>query len=337
MIVFGHLGGFWFWRPYSEVLNVFVPIFFFISGAVSYYSFKRSATSWQYIKKRIIQLLVPYYGICLCALLVFMITQRTFPALSVSKLSAWLFIIPYHAIMPFPLGQVWFLHTLSVITIISPLYFYVYERKPLALYALLGISLCMAGIQLRIDIAPFFVVGGHNLFKPLVHILFFCLGFLVFEIPSWSRLRVSWSIISLSFILSIFLWAGLKLNPDFAFHTYSPTLYYVAGSICSIWIFLLLRRPLLLLFRSVPLFSVIVKFLFTHTFAIYLIHSFSIYFVEEIFGLIHPQNHLIFYVISKVTLVMLITFVLAPPFTRITSLITGTFLGKRQLHRPVTA
>ena len=38
VIVFGHIGLFWVYKPYSEFLHVFIPIFFFISGADWKYS-----------------------------------------------------------------------------------------------------------------------------------------------------------------------------------------------------------------------------------------------------------------------------------------------------------
>lgn len=49
IIVFGHVGGFWVFKPYSEFLQVFVPMFFFISGAVSFYSFNRSSNLTDYL------------------------------------------------------------------------------------------------------------------------------------------------------------------------------------------------------------------------------------------------------------------------------------------------
>ncbi|MBU0701367.1 acyltransferase family protein [bacterium] len=79
VIVFGHVGGFWFYPPWTGFLHVFVPIFFFISGAVSYNGFLKSPSIVQYLSKRIIGLLIPYYFICIVALFVFVIQNDKFP------------------------------------------------------------------------------------------------------------------------------------------------------------------------------------------------------------------------------------------------------------------
>ena len=128
VIVFGHVGGFWFYRPYSEFLHVFVSIFFYISGAVSYYSFNRVKSVKTYYIKRFTGLLVPYYLMCILSLLVFFIVNQKLPAFSVDSVLKWIEIRPSNALMSFPLGQVWFLHTLFFIILASPLFFLLHAK-----------------------------------------------------------------------------------------------------------------------------------------------------------------------------------------------------------------
>jgi peptidoglycan/LPS O-acetylase OafA/YrhL len=68
VIVFGHCGGGWVFKPYSGFLNVFVPVFFSLSGAVCYHSYRRSHSVGDYITKRVVGLLTPYYLLCLLSL-----------------------------------------------------------------------------------------------------------------------------------------------------------------------------------------------------------------------------------------------------------------------------
>lgn len=318
IIVAGHLGAFWIWRPWSEFLHVFVPIFFFISGAVSYNAYLKSNSVVFYLKKRIIGILIPYYCICILALIVFVLIHGKLPSFSLDNLLRWLTITPSNALMPFPLGQVWFLHTLSIIIFASPGIFWLYRRSflfPVLLFCPIALSL----LQHKFNIGPCLIISGHNLYTPLVHSLFFCLGFLVFNI---SKLRSRYFLISAivaSALLSIIFVKGLRLNPDYAFHIYYPDFYYVAGSLCSIWIFILLQSQIVHIYAKFTFVQITIRFFFKYTFAIYLLHSFAIFFVEEVFGLVHPQQVTVTYAITKFSFVFAITLVLSPMFSKISS------------------
>jgi peptidoglycan/LPS O-acetylase OafA/YrhL len=326
IIVFGHTGGFWFFPPWSEFLHVFMPIFFFISGVVSYASFLRSRSIGDYLKKRIMGILVPYYCVCIFAMLVYLYNNESLPQFSAINLVRWLTITPNPSIMPFPLGQVWFLHTLLIICLMSPIFFYLYRRRSPFLLLFFFLSVVVSSIQTKYKIAPTFVIGDNNLFKPLVHSLFFCLGFVVIDTQ---KLRSQFfSILAIIFfgLLSYLLVILLALNPDYEFHTYAPDIYYVSGSLCAIWIGLLLQPLLVKIYRKYKLIQVQVRFLFRYTFAIYLLHSFAIYFVEKYFGLVNPQQKTITYGVTKLIIVLAITFAMSPPFTKLSQLISNKLL-----------
>ena len=332
VIVFGHVGGFWFYPPWTEFLHVFVPIFFSISGAVSYNVFLRKRSVPQYLSKRIIGLLAPYYCICIIALLVFVIQNSKLPEFNLPNLIKWVTITPTNSIMPFPLGQVWFLHTLLILNLVSPLIFWLYRRHPSFLIIFLSCSILASAAQIHFNIAPFLAIAGHNLFKPLVHILFFCFGFMVIDQPKLRSPYISFVIVTLCLFVSILLVALFNLNPNYAFHTYSPDLYYVTGSLGAVWLFLLLQPYILKIYELLPLMiHGVSDFIFRNTFAIYLLHSFSIYFVEKVFGLVNPPQKTISYGIIKLMLVLLITLILSPMFTKVSSL-----MGKRMLMLALT-
>ncbi len=278
IIVFGHVGGFWFYRPWTEFLHVFVPMFFFISGAVSYNGFLRKPSVTQYLSKRIIGLIAPYYCICTIALFVFLMQHANLPKFNLSNLIRWATITPNNSIMPFPLGQVWFLHTLLVISLVSPLIFWLYHRHLSFFIIFLCCSLLASALQINYNIGTFFHIAGHNLFKPLVHILFFCIGFIIIDFPKLRSLHVSSAIVILCLFMSIFFVKVLDLHPDYAFHIYSPDLYYVIGSIGVIWLFILLQTYIMKLYKLMPLIihSVSDFFLDIHLRFICFIHSLSL-------------------------------------------------------------
>lgn len=329
VIVFGHVGGFWFYPPWTEFLHVFVPVFFFLSGAVSYNAFLKSANSSEYLKKRTTGLLVPYYCICLFALAIFVLQKQAFPDFNLSNLVKWITMLPSRDISPFPLGQVWFLHTLFIISLVSPILFTLYEKNKYFLVFIIIFSVTMSTIQINHNIADHFIIYGHHLFKPIVHTIFYSLGFMVIDTPSLRSRNFSLSTSLLFLLASIFLVYILKLNPDYAEHTYSPDLYYVTGSLSAIWALLFLQPYILKFYRNSHLFiRKIIDFFFKHTFAIYLLHTFSIFFVEKIFGLTNPQQKTISYGVIKLTVVFLITLILSPMFTKITSKIGNQILLK---------
>jgi len=59
-VVLVHLGLSWFYPPYSQYVSIFLPVLFFVSGAVSYYSFLRSKAVVVYLIKRLSLILVPF-------------------------------------------------------------------------------------------------------------------------------------------------------------------------------------------------------------------------------------------------------------------------------------
>ena len=327
IIVFGHCGGFYFYRPWSEFLHVFVPVFFFISGAVSYNGFLRKTTVAQYLSKRIIGLLIPYYCFCMIALIVFVVQHAKFPEFDLGNFMKWATISPKDSIMPFPSGHVWFLHTLMIISLVSPLVFWLYQRHSFVFIVFLCCSVLASAVQIKYNIGPFFEIAGQNLFKPLVHIVFFCAGFIVIDHPKLRSPHVSFAIVILSLIASTVLVKTLNLNIDYAFHTYSPDLYYVAGSLGAIWLLLLLQPYILKLYEVSPsLVHAASNFFFRHTFSIYLLHTFSMFIVAAIYTPGNAQQKTFLYGILKLVSVLLITVILSPMFTKVTSLISNRIL-----------
>lgn len=114
-VVLVHLGLGWFWLPYSSYVGIFFPLLFFASGAVSYYSLSRSASTKQYAYKRIKGIMLPFY--------VFMIPAAALGGSTDWYLSqnflSWLFLSPSQEWFIFPIGHIWFIHCLLVMALLS--------------------------------------------------------------------------------------------------------------------------------------------------------------------------------------------------------------------------
>lgn len=92
-IIIGHLGG-WIFSPWSDSINLFVPIFFFISGIVSYNSYLSRKSIIEYLIKRCVKLLIPYYCVAIFSFFLFIFHNDKLPEFSLVHAYAWLFLIP---------------------------------------------------------------------------------------------------------------------------------------------------------------------------------------------------------------------------------------------------
>ena len=106
-----------------------------------------------------------------------------------------------------------------------------------------------------------------------------------------------------------------KVNVDFRQHNFPPDFYFVLGSIFFITIILMLQDSIII--NKIKLITRISSFFYKHTFSIYLLHPFSIFLSEKLFGLTNPESKDIYYGATKLSVVLLLTCILAIPFTKI--------------------
>ena len=320
IIVFGHVGGFWFYRPYSGFLHASVPFFFFLSGAVSFYSYGRTPSLSVYYIKRIVNLLIPYYILCLLSLAVYIANHNQLPAFDINKLLSWITIGAPNAIMPFPIGQVWFLKVFLIITIFSPIYFYMRKHN---IYMLVFISLAfilVTSTQVFSDTENLFKIYIVNFYKPLAFSSFYIFGILFF---TSDKLRSDYKYLGgmtlFLIIISVLMVKYFDLNIDFTLHNFPPDIYYITVSFCVLSVLLMLRSFLVSVINRFKLTETFVLFFNKHTFSIYIIHTFSIYVSENIFGLVDPQEKDITYGIVKIGSVLIITCILSPPYSKLSN------------------
>lgn len=228
--------------------------------------------------------------------------------------------------MPFPVGQVWFLHTLFIITLISPLYFIIQKKNEIMLFMIMATLIFLSGVQLFIDIDNLFYFKHNNLYKPLVHSSFYIFGIIAFSSNRMRSLKFTTIFFVSCIALSVILAQVLNLNIDYEFHTFAPDLYYVAGSFSAIFIALIFQKKFPLAIQSNFFIEYFFKFFHRHTFSIFLLHSFAIYLSETIGGLVNPQEKTITYGIVKLMVVLIITCLLVIPFSKLSAIITTLFL-----------
>ena len=114
-----HLGLSWFYPPWSYYIGIFLPILFFVSGAVSFQNYLNKPFG-VFLFKRIIGLWIPFFLLTIPVVLIF--SSRNLSVDTVS-LTRWLLLWPPQSLFPFPIGQIWFINVLLLMVVISALIF----------------------------------------------------------------------------------------------------------------------------------------------------------------------------------------------------------------------
>lgn len=318
VIVFGHTGGFWLFRPFTSYLHSAVPIFFFISGAVSYVSYVNNLSlrkgTHSYLIKRAISLLIPYYLLCLICLCVYLFQNVSVPNFDLIKLKQWLQITPQKADRPFPIGQVWFLNSLLFITLLSPLFFS-FLRKNKALFILSLITILMVSfMQMIRPINEVLSFSGNDLYRAIVYGYCFMLGAFAFQLSTAHATKFAVILLAASAI-SIFVTKQLLVESSALLpHIWPPNFYYMAIFTFLASTLLLNKAKLSELAYSFSIVRMSFSFLHKHTFSIFILHTFSIYLVE-VSSLLQFISEPLIYGICKFILVFSLTSFISIPFT----------------------
>lgn len=330
LVVLGHLGLYWFARPYSPAIVSFLPAFFFISGAVSIGSFCRSKTVVGYLEKRLTSLLAPVY---LLAIIAGVIAATFYDfGLSAHYFWMWLQMIPNSEVMPFPLGQVWFLHAMIVITLLGTLLFKVFGFNSRLYLIVIVACFTLSVSALFVDSPEYLRLGLHNLFKPIVHFGFFVFGcYWVMNRNFFSNTK--------SLLLGIFFTAiafmlvsSLNLSVNMEDHVYNPDGYYIALSYGCLFLLLSAGGFFEWILSRLKLLDRVVLFGGKYSYGIFIIHSFFIFFSEEVFGWVGVFSNPSVAVI-KIIFVFVCSYIFAVPFTFLSNLVVSSV---RQFARKVS-
>jgi len=327
IIVFGHVGGFWVFGPPSKFLLVFLSFFFFISGVVSFVSIERYRLVLKWMLRRFLSLYVPYLLFCLVPLGVYLFFYHAFPSFSLGASLDWLIMYPAASYKLYPLGHLWFLQTLMIITVFfAPLMFVSFKKSIIVPWIyFVGVSL-LAFFKLVGIITHDFSFCGISIYKPLVYSLFYVLAWFFVNGKS-ILLHVRFVLSMLCVFMFCLLFVLFKNNsPFFEGHVHPPDLYFVSASILCIIFLVRIQKSFNLLF-SVPILRAFSKFFFEHTYSIYLLHTFSIFLVETVFNFLLPNVKNFSYGLIKLSLVLLLTSMFALLFDLVVKRVTRQLLS----------
>jgi len=317
VVVFGHVGGFWAYPPYSSFLLAVVPILFFTSGATSYYSLIRSRSALDYFKKRFIGLLTPYYSFCLFVLLVYICIHKSFPNWNLSNLSLWLIMAPTESISPFPVGQVWFIHALVPMMLATPLVYKYGNISRMFRWIFLMLSLILSLLQVYINVLHFFdLVGMRIVYSSVVYFFFYLLGY--YYIVN-GRIRSKLNLLMLLFVAvsgSVYCVLELSMSINFSKNYSPPNIYLLLGSTSILACVLILKDYILSMVSKLSLLESVLRFASHNAFSMFLLHTSAIFFAEEMFGMTNPDVKNWQYGVTKFIVVLILTILLALPFSK---------------------
>lgn len=315
-VVLAHLGLSWFYPPYSHYVSIFLPILFFVSGAISLPIFLRAQSTFQYTVKRISSVLAPYYIIAVAIILLGFIFIPGNITFSIEEAWRWLFIMPKSTDAHFPIGQVWFLRSLAVIVLLSIPVYLMSLRRPDLLLIPVAVSILLSTCQLYQEIHQYFYLFGFNLYQPLANAGFFFFG-------SWYYWRggiPGWSLVTGALVLALTS-ALVLLTSEFTYHLkehlFSPTFYYVGLSFSAIFIVLALKKPIQLVLDKMAIIDRFVHVLSDNAYAVFILHSLMVALVERYLGLVDVARDWRLAAL-KIFIVIVSTIIIAIPVTILT-------------------
>jgi hypothetical protein len=117
---------------YSQYISIILPVFFFVSGAVSFNSVLNSKSKPYYFVNRYIALITPFLVFLFPFLLLLILNEDTFNGYEVIK---WLLAWPSRGSYLFDMRQLWFINALILMFFISYPIFKLYRKslKPLVI------------------------------------------------------------------------------------------------------------------------------------------------------------------------------------------------------------
>ena len=333
-IVFGHVGGYWFMEPYSSYLHFWGSGFlFFLSGVIVYNNYIKINNIKLFYIKRITSLLVPYYIICAISLLVFFIENKHLPEVNFLNTYLWLTIQPKNDIMPFPLGQVWFLKTYFLIFLMSPvLFFFARNIKILIFYFIFVMLIVYSGYYVDINDRMIFV--NVNIYRIIFFSTIFMFGVAFYKYHYFkNNAFILFLIFFVLFGTFRMIYNGFDLNIKSSFLNHDLSYFY--GTL--FFSFITIKTSKIFLIEKLVFIKLknILVFINNNIFSIFLIHSFVIYLLEKIPYFVSPESKDIYYGACKFLIVITSSLILSKHYTYISKKIVY-FISKSFLIKKVS-
>lgn len=313
-VVLVHLGLSWFWPPYSEYVLIFLPVLFFVSGAVTYFSFLRAQHVFKFLVRRCLLILTPYYLLIALIGIGAALLSGACIFTDVRGFINWMTVNPSASDSPVQIGQVWFLRSLLVINVLAIPVFLVARRHSLILFIPVVVATLLASAQMFGPVHRTFVFEGFNFYDALSNMGFFFFGAWFYSVRGRGNDIPVGRLMCVCVVAAIAVATLLELEAGMSKHTFAPNIYYVLWAFSAIFLILFLQKEITFLLNKLKIVDRFVLFFSKHAFSVFLLHSLVIEFWENTLGLRGVMGNPGLAAL-KIGLTLIGTMLLAIPFT----------------------
>jgi len=284
-----HLGLSWFFVPYSQYINVLLPVFFFVSGAVSFNSVLNSHNRPYYFINRYISLLAPFVIFSMPFLFLTLINSNEFNVYEIAK---WLMAYPSRGTYPFDMRQLWFINALILMFLISfPVFKYSKTNLTplLIVFTLSLLYIPFAEHQNLIDYWKQIDILRKLDIPMQIHQVFSLMNYYFFGAIAYQTLLFTKKTTLIILITSCFLGALIlhfeiesfeNMNKFF----FERNTYFTLISYLVIFLLLAFRDNILKLIDKISIFEWLFIRLSKNSYALFLLHTPVIFMFERYLG-----------------------------------------------------
>jgi peptidoglycan/LPS O-acetylase OafA/YrhL len=333
-VVLVHLGLSWFYPPYSQYVGIFLPVLFFVSGAVSYYSFLRSKTVIVYLVKRLTLILVPFYVFAVFVLLITAIFYRELLP-DFNGILRWILIWPRFGEVFFPINQVWYINALVLMILFSwPIFALSRERGWPIWLVITGcffLSLLNAFHPIYENFISSYALSGtgygYQLWQILILLGIFLYGAVHYRYFASHSRRFFALGATVFLLLAISTFFYFEFPFEMSSHREKRSIYFLFLSMFGIYLFLALQNPVQNLLKAIPYAERLILHFNKYAYSIFLLHTLVLFLVEKRFGLDNLSDQLGL-ALLRMFLVVVVTAILAKPLGDFSKHIANKIRGK---------
>lgn len=331
-VMLAHLGLSWFFPPYSQYISIFLPVFFFVSGAVSYNSILSKSDKKYYFINRYLSLIIPFV---LFSFPFIIYTYIYSSNINIYEMVKYFIAWPSRSTYPFDMRQLWFINALILMFLISYPIFKLAVKSSNVLIVAFIISVIYIPFAEHIKIINIYrqvelirlLDLPMQLHQTLSLINYYFLGALFFQTKFFSQKNLI-ILSSFVFILSVLLHLNIKSFDHLKVFFFERGTYFTSLSYLTIFLVMFFKIQLLALLNKLYFIKMFLLKLSQNSYALFLLHTPMIFIFEKYIGLDNLGNAPILALI-KMAGVIFVCYLISPLFTKISYLVTQLSMLKK--------
>lgn len=331
-VMLAHLGLSWFFIPYTQYISIFLPVFFFVSGAVTYNSIVNSKNQRFFFINRYITLISPFLIFSLPFLLTNIASGQSVPFLELIKL---LFAWPRRDMFPFDMRQIWFINALILMFFISYPIFKIARKSFNAVIIAFIVSLIYVPIMEIYSSASYWREFHILMILDIpmqTHQVLSLLNYYFFGAIFYHQTYLNKPMLKISclacFLLAFYFHLQIESFDNMRELFFSRGIYFTLLSYGVIFLLLIYKNQVNYMLNKLKHLKILLLKLSINSYSLFLIHTSVILVFEIYLGFYNVGDSLILGVI-KMMGVVAVSIVVAPYLTRFNNLVVNKLKRKQ--------